>query len=288
MKNMKSIITKSAALLPLIAAISAQAGDISKNVIEPQNYLVEDAGLTLDAGYETAYYFRGLWFSNNNVYTGLTYSTDLTDKLSFNVGALYTTSLGTDVDLPGAPGQELEYSEIDLFTGLTYDAGFAAFTLGYTHYFFLDTFSGSVNGETFGFPSDPDSTITSANEVSLTATVPLGDASLYAMYAYDIKIAGHYAEAGASYTFAVTPWMSLVPSAAIGYGNDYYTYNNLTGVSEGFTHTRVMLTAPIQLTPSAAFIPYLGANFALEAREQLNLVETPNDLYGGAKFSVSF
>jgi len=285
---MKNIIAKAALVLPLTAALSAQAGDMSKNVIEPINYLVEDAGLTLDAGYETAYYFRGLWFSNNNVYTGLNWSKDLTENLSVNVGALYTVSLGTDVDLPGNPGRELEYSEIDLFTGLTYDAGFAAFTLAYTQYFFLDTFSGSVDGSTFGFGSDPDSTITSANDVSLTATVPVGNGSIYGTYVYDVKIAGHYAEAGASYTFAVTPWMSLVPSAAIGYGNDYYTYNNLTGVSEGFTHTRVMLTAPIQLTPSAAFIPYIGANFAMEAREQLNLVETPNDLYGGAKFSVSF
>jgi len=103
--------------------------------------------------------------------------------LSFNVGSLYTVSFGTDVDLPGLPGQELEYSEIDIFTGLTYDAGFAAFSLGYTQYFFLDTFSGSVNGSTFGFASDPDSTITSANDVSLTATVPVGNGSIYGTYA---------------------------------------------------------------------------------------------------------
>jgi hypothetical protein len=284
MKRMKNMIAKAALLLPLTAALSAQAGD--KNVIEPINYLVEDAGLTLDAGYETAYYFRGLWFSNNNVYTGLNWSTALTDKVSINIGGLYTTSLDTDV--PGPGNNKLEYSEVDLFSGITYDAGFAAFTLAYTQYFFLDTFSGSVNGTTFGFGSDPDSTVTGASDVSLTASVPIGDGAIYGTYVYDFKIDAQYLEAGASYTFGVTPWMSLVPSVAIGYGMDYYTYVNLTGVSDGFTATRVMLTAPIQLTPSAAFIPYIGANLSMEAREQINTVEGQNDLYGGAKFSVSF
>jgi hypothetical protein len=281
---MKSILIKSAALLPLIAALSVQAGDISKNVIEPQNYLVDDAGLTLDAGYETAYYFRGLWFSNNNVYSGLNWSTSLSDKVSVNVGGLYTVSLDSNV-----PGGKLEYSEIDLFSGITYDAGFAAFTLAYTQYFFMDTFSGSLNGSTFGFPQSPDSTVTGASDLSLTASVPVLDAGkIYGTYAFDFKIDAHYFEVGGDYTFAVTPWMSLVPSAAVGYGVDYYTYSQVTGVDQGFTHARAMLTAPIQLTPSAAFIPYLGANFALEAREQLNTIEGANDLYGGAKFSVSF
>jgi hypothetical protein len=287
MKRMKNIIAKAALVLPLTAALSAQAGDMSKNVIEPINYLVEDAGLTLDAGYETAYYFRGLWFSNNNVYTGLNWSTDLSDKVSINLGGLYTTSLGTDVPQHFGGGQ-LEYSEIDLFGGITYDAGFAAFTLAYTQYFFMDTFSGSVNGQTFGVASDPDSTITGASDISLTASVPVGNGAIYGTYVYDFKIDANYFETGASYTFAVTPWMSLVPSVAIGYGMDYYTYVNLTGVSDGFTATRVMLTAPIQLTPSAAFVPYVGANFSMDAREQINTVEGPNDLYGGAKFSVSF
>jgi hypothetical protein len=283
---MKSILIKTAALLPLVAALSAQGGDISKNVIEPQNYLVDDAGLTLDAGYETAYYFRGLWFSNNNVYTGLNWSTSLSDKVSVNIGGLYTVSLDTVV--PGGAGL-LEYSEIDLFSGITYDAGFAAFTLAYTQYFFMDTFSGSLNGAGFGFPAAPDSNVTGASDLSLTVSVPVFDAGkIYGTYAYDFKINANYFEAGGDYTFAITPWMSLVPSAAIGYGMDYYSYAEVTGISDGFTHARAMLSAPIQLTPSAAFIPYVGANFALEAREQLNTIEGANDLYGGAKDSVSF
>jgi hypothetical protein len=151
-----------------------------------------------------------------------------------------------------------------------------------------------VDGGTFGFngadgtPASPDSTVTGASDVSLTASVPIGDGAIYGTYVYDFKIDAQYFETGASYTFGVTPWMSLVPSVAIGYGMDYYTYQERTGISDGFTATRVMLTAPVQLTPSAAFIPYVGANFSMEARDQLNTVEGQNDLYGGAKFSVTF
>jgi hypothetical protein len=283
MKKMKSIIKTSALLLPLVAALSAQAGD--KNVIEPKNYLVDEAGFQLDTWYDSAYYFRGLWFSNNNVGTGLTYTKPVTDKLTAAVGALYTVSLGTDV---GAA--DLEYSEMDLFGSLTYDAGFAAFTLAYTNYTFFDTFSGSIGGSTFGDPVNaPDSTVTGASDVSITATVPVFDAGhVYATYVYDLKVAGHYAEAGADYTIPVTPWMSLVPSAQVGYGAGYYTFPELSGVDNGWTHVRVMLAAPIQITPTAAFIPYVAGNLSLDAREKLNVVEGQNDLYGGAKLSIKF
>jgi hypothetical protein len=146
----------------LVLAISAQAGSSpapAAAATAPATAetvgLFDSVGLTLETGYDSEYYFRGLWFSSNNVWTGATLSLPFSDKFAGSLGALYTSSV--DTNIPGS----FEYSELDLFAGLTYDAGFAKFGLIYTYYNFFDTFSGSVNGSTFGFPEAPDSTITS-------------------------------------------------------------------------------------------------------------------------------
>jgi hypothetical protein len=113
--------------------------------------------------------------------------------------------------------------------------------------------------------------------------------NLYGTYVYDFKVDGHYFEAGADYTIAVNDWLSIVPSAQIGYNiADYYSYAEVTGVSSGWNHVRAMVTAPIKLTKTASLVPYIAVNFALDAREQLNVIEDQNALYGGVKVSVTF
>lgn len=284
-KTMTSLLTKSAAVFAACVALNAQAGSEAKVVAPTVTPEVDDTlGLTLETGYETAYYFRGLWFSNNNVWTSLALSLPVTEKLSFTAGALYTSTVDTDVG-----GGDFDYSELDLFASLNYDAGFAKFGLAFTNYNFFDTFSGSVDGSTFGFAESPDSTISDARDLAFTVAVPIGSLNLYGTYVYDFRIEGHYAEAGVDYTFAINDWLSIVPAAQIGYNiSDYYSYAEVTGVSSGWNHVRAMITAPIKLTKSATLVPYIAANFALEARDQLNVIESTNDLYGGVKISVSF
>ena len=280
-KSMKFLLTNSAAVMAACFALSAQAETIAAPAIAPE---ADPLGFTLETGYESSYYFRGLWFSNNNVWTSLAFSMPVAEKLSFTTGALYTSTVDTDVG-----GGDFDYSELDLFAALNYDAGFAKFGLAFTNYNFFDTFSGSVNGQTFGFPQSDDSTLSRASDIALSVTVPVGSLNLYGTYVYDFRIAGHYAELGTDYTIAVNDWLSIVPSAQIGYNiGDYYSYSEVTGVSSGWNHVRAMITAPIKLTKTASLVPYIAMNFALEAREQLNVIEDKNALYGGVKVSLAF
>lgn len=236
------------------------------------------------AGFDSSYYFRGLWFSNNNLWGSANATIPLTDKLTFGLGTLYTHSLDTDISGTG----DLDYSELDLIASLNYDAGFAKFGLVATHYRFFDTFSGSVNGNTFGFPNVSDSTINNATDLGLTTTIPLGDANIYLGGWYDFKISGIYLEAGLDYTIKLTDKFSIIPSVQLGYGADYYTYQPVSGVSSGWTHVRTALNAPYKITDALIVTPYIAANFSLKARENLNTVEASDDVYGGISLSFSF
>jgi hypothetical protein len=245
----------------------------------------DSAGITgsLTAGYDSSYYFRGLWFSNNNAYGALNLSIPLADKLSLGLGGLYTQGLKTDVG-----PDELDYSELDLIASLNYDAGFAKFGAVFTSYQFFDTFSGSIKGKTFGFDNVSDSTISNATDFGLTVAVPVGAANLYFAAYYDFKIDATYFEAGADYTLKITDSISLIPAVQLGYGVDYYTYQPVSGIDNGWTHVRVGLSAPIKVASNVTVSPYVAANFALEARENLNTVEDTNHVYGGVSVSVSF
>lgn len=292
MKSMTSVITKSALVLAACASMNAFAGTPSGKAPAPapepeSGALFDTLGATLEVGYDTRYYFRGLWFADNTTWAGLSLSVPLTEQLSLGLGALYTSTVDTLVNI-GGNDEVLDYSELDLSASLNYDAGFAKFGLAFTNYNFFDTFSGSVGGQTFGFAEAPDSTLKEARDIAFTTAIPIGSLNLYGTYAYDFKVDGHYFEAGVDYTIAVNDRFSIVPSAQVGYGVDYYSYAEVTGISSGWNHVRVMITAPIKLTKTATLVPYIAANFSLETREQINTVEGADDLYGGVKVSVTF
>lgn len=238
---------------------------------------------TLSAGYDSEYYFRGLWFSSNNAWTSVNLSLPVADKLTAGFTALYTYSTGTD----GAGPTRLDYGELDLVGSLTYDAGFAKFGLVATSYTFFDTFSGDINGVTFGNAS-PDSRIGDAFDIGLTTTIPFGDANLYVAGYYDLRINAPYFEVGADYTFKINDCLSIVPAANIGYGDDYYSFTQIGNEKSGFTAVRVSISAPYKVTDSFTVTPYVAANFALDIREDLNVVREKNDVFGGLSVSYAF
>jgi hypothetical protein len=269
---------------PLFAGTSSIAAGKGKGAAAPAP-AAASSGITGSAtlGYDSAYYFRGLWFSNNNLFGGLNFSVPMCEKSTFNFGALYTHSLDTEVG-----SDTLDYSELDLFASVVYDVGWGKIGVVATNYHFFDTFSGSVNGKTFGFDNVPDSTIDNAFELGLTATIPFGAANLYLGGYYDFKIDAPYFEIGADYTIKVTESLSLVPAVQVGYGLDYYTYQPVSGIDDGWTHVRAGISAPYKVSDTFTITPYVAANFALEARENLNTVEDQNDLFGGVSVSYSF
>jgi hypothetical protein len=77
---MKSLLAKSAAIIAACAALtSAQAGTTGGKIIAPTVTPEVDDSLGMEAsiGYDSRYYFRGLWFSNHNVWTSISTSIPL-------------------------------------------------------------------------------------------------------------------------------------------------------------------------------------------------------------------
>ena len=279
LKSMTSVITKSALVLAACASLNAFAGTSApsgkggKAVVPPveeDGALFDTIGATLEVGYDTRYYFRGRWFADNTTWAGISLSIPLTEQLSLGFGAFYTSTVDTLIT-SSATGlqEELDYSELDLSTSLTYDAGFAKFGLVYTHYEFFDGNSGTTNpGGRFGAG---ELNVGSAEEVGVTVATSVGPVNLYGGYYYDFTIGASYAELGADSPIEITSWLSLVPAVKIGYGfGSYYTATNAAGFnrgsSSGWTHVIPSLSAPIKLTKTATLTPYVAYNISMDTR----------------------
>lgn len=289
MKSMTSVITKSALILAASASLSAFAGTsapakgVTPVVPEDSGALFDTLGATVEVGYDSRLYYRGLWFADNVTWAGLSLSVPLTEQLSLGFGALYVSTVDTLVN--DATGEaDLDYSELDLSTSLTYDAGFAKFGLVYTHYEFWDGFGGTTPAGPFGAG---EGNVSSADEVGVTIAAAAGPVNLYAGFYYDFRIGGSYAEVGADFPIEITSWLSIVPAVKTGYGFDYYTNGVVPGTqSSGFTHVIPSVSAPIKLTKIATLTPYIAYNVSLDARRGLNTQD--NEIFGGVKLSVSF
>lgn len=321
--RMTSFVANSVTVLAACAALNASAGTAPAKApvpaVEPEpSALFDSIGATLDVGYDSRYYFRGLWFADNIVWSSLNLSIPLiagsgedgAGSLTWGLGATYISTVETPFNNGNSTAvpantrstSAFDYSELDLVTSLTYDAGFAKFGVQYLHYFYPDTYAGSFMGvSNGGTGTNNEFGIKGAGEIGFTMTIPLGAANIYAGYYYDFRVSGSYAQLGADYTIAITDWLSLVPSITTGYGNDYYTGNNSAftpspatgntlqplGTTSGFTHILYSLAAPIKLTKIATLTPYIAMNQSLDARTNLNFT-THYEVFGGVKLSVAF
>ena len=282
LKSMTSVITKSAIVLAACASMNAFAGTSApaKGVtptVEEGGALFDTLGATLEVGYDSRYYFRGLWFADNTTWAGVSLSVPLTEKLSLGFGALYTST----VDTTAAGANDFDYSELDLSTSLTYDAGFAKLGLVYTHYEFFDGFSGSNAGVRNG---GGELNVGGVEEVGATIATSVGPVNLYGGFYYDFTIGASYAEIGADAPIAINSWLSLVPAVKAGYGfTNYYTFG---GHQSGLTHVIPSLSAPIKLTKTATLTPYVAYNISLDTRHLNNTQDS--EFFGGVKLGVTF
>ncbi|MEQ1747954.1 MAG: hypothetical protein ABL974_00920 [Prosthecobacter sp.] len=292
LKSMTSVITKSALVLAACASLNSFAGTSApsakggKAVIPPvveDGALFDTVGATLEVGYDTRYYFRGLWFADNTTWAGLSLSVPLTEQLSLGFGALYTSTVDTLVNVAGAD-QALDYSELDLSASLTYDAGFAKLGLVYTHYEFFDSFSGRTGAGQFN--TTDETGVGAAEEVGATIATSVGPVNLYGGFFYDLTIGASYAEIGADAPIEINSWLSLVPAVKLGYGfTNYYTAFPVSNQS-GLTHVIPTLSAPIKLTKSATLTPYVAYNISLDTRHTNNTQDS--EFFGGVKLGVTF
>ena len=303
-KSMTSFIAKSVTVLAACAALNASAGTSApaKNPVpveEKTGALFESIGATFDAGYDSRYYFRGLWFADNIMWTALNISVPITEKLTWGVGGAYINTAGTPW-LGSKSG--FQYSEVDAITNLSYDAGWAKFGMQYQYYFYPDNYGGSFLGNA-NAGTNPEFALKGAGELGWTVAVPIKAFNIYAGYYYDFRINGSYISLGADYTFKVTDWLSIVPSINTGFGIDYYTGrgsgnvagNNQVGnngqdltqiAGSGFTHVLYTLAVPVKLTKSVTWTSYVALNHGEKLRTQINAQQ--NELYWGTKLSFAF
>ena len=207
--------------------------------------------LDLTVGYDSEYYYRGLWFSNDNTWFNLGASKKLDDKTTFNALAYYTADSGST------------YQELDLGASVAYDAGFATLTAGYTYFFFFDGYSATGLGQSF------------SHEVFVSASKAVGPVNVTATYAYDFYVSASYAELAVDKTFALSDSTSLVLKAAAGYSiGGYYTVINTAGFNAGgesvWTHVVLNASLPIALNKTFTLTPYVAYNISGAGRTETN------------------
>lgn len=214
----------------------------------------------LTAGYDSEYYYRGLWFSNQNAWYNIGASKKLSDKTTVSALAYYTSS----------NDRRSLYQELDLGASVAYDAGFATVTAGYTYFFFFNGYLGGGAGQTF------------ASELYLSAAKTVGPVNVTATYAYDLYIDAGYAEVAVDKSFALNDSTSLVLKATAGYSiGGYYTdfttgpFN--TGTESVWTHVGLNASLPIALSKTATLTPYIAYNISGAGRTETN---TANTVYG--------
>jgi len=309
LKSINSILAKSVAVLAACASLNATAGTAPAPApVEPApSALFDSIGAELSAAYDTRYYFRGLWFADNIVSTFLNISVPLMGggqedggSLTWGIGAGYISTVQTPWNNPtNFVPNSFDYSEIDVYTSLTYDAGFAKFGIQYQYYFYPDSYSGS-NFNLGNAINDPEFGVKGNSELGLTAVVPIGSLNLGFGAFYDFTVGGSYYQASADYTIAVTDWFSIVPAFQVGYGVDYYTGNNNgftpsavtrwngqpLGPTSGFTHMLFSVAFPTKITKNCTFTPYVALNNSLRLRTGINA--TQNEVFGGVKLAVTF
>ncbi|WP_395743982.1 hypothetical protein [Prosthecobacter sp.] len=322
-KSMTSFIAKSVTVLAACAALNASAdtpaakGPAAKNPVPPPaepGALFDSIGATFDAGFDSRYYFRGLWFADNIMWSAFNLSVpiiggsgeDGAGALTWGIGGAYINTAGTPYPRAGAGSPKsasgFQYSEVDAITSLNYNAGWAKFGMQYQYYFYPDNYGGSM----FGAPNagnDPEFGLKGAGELGWTVAVPIKAFNIYAGYYYDFRVNGQYISLGADYTFAVNDWLSIVPSFATGFGIDYYTGNGSGSVptsvmtgnrgqslnnvpTTGFTHQLYTIAVPIKLTKAVTLTTYVALNHSDRLRAALNT--TQNEFYWGTKLSFAF
>jgi hypothetical protein len=208
--------------------------------------------LDLTAGYDSEFYYRGLWFSNDNTWFNLGASKELSETTTASALAYYSADSGST------------YQELDLGAALTYDAGFATLTAGYTYFFFFDGYSATGLGQSY------------SHEVFVSAAKTVGPVNVTTTYAYDFYINAGYAEIAVDKTFDLSNSTSLVLKAAAGYSvGGYYTAIDINGFNSGsesvWTHVVLNASLPIALNETFTFTPYIAYNMSGAGREETNL-----------------
>ena len=239
----------------------------------------------VSVGWDTKYFFRGLYFGDDVAYSNVGIEFALTDRLSLASNFFYA-----DVTDEG-----LAYTETNFGISLSYDTGYGAIDFGMTYFKFFDGFGGRAAGAArlTGAGGNGDAT-----ELFLTYSKDIFESDYCTVGAYvtalhDFRIEGTYAEFGLGASGPIAGCVSYEFSAAIGYSvDDYYTtaIDPMQGEDSGFTHVILSAGIPIQITESLVLTPHIAANIAMEARDIIdeNLGQDDTEVFYGVAVAASF
>lgn len=249
--KVKTTLTAAGAALALastaVAGPIADAGMMPDTLPSPSS---DDLGFTLSAGYDSDYIFRGVDFGPHLAWTGLDLAHEISEGVEMNLGAWYADDFNNN-----GSGNEL-----DLYTGITVDAGPVDVSLGYIYYYFPAT--GGLD----------------SHEIYASIATEVAGVGVELYGAHDTRTDGQYAALSAGYGVGITDSIGADFSAGISYGWDYNTANN-----SDFNNVDARLAFPIALTDTATLEPYIAGSWAMS-----HIRASKNAFYGGVALSVSF
>jgi hypothetical protein len=224
------------ALAPLLLLASLFSAEAETTLLPASLSAEEESplGITATTAWDTTYLWHGTAIGEQLWSQRVEYGTPLSDKLSLTAGAWY-----------GGLG-EFSYHEVDVYGAVTFNAGVASLTVGYTYYDYLE-------GGLQDYRSEPFVRISSD-------FLPV---NLSLSYFYESVASGGLLEFAATKTYSISQNLSLVASAAVAY-ND-----GLTTPQAGLNHLGLNVALPIAFNDKFTITPYIAANFAQEATEGL-------------------
>lgn len=223
--------------------------------------LFDKLDMSLSAGYDTDYVFRGYDIGHDHVWTQIDASIPIGDQFEIAVGAWYTTAFNDGEN------------ELDLYASFGYNFGPVGVEVGYTHYSYPNGILSGGNGSNGG----------ETNEAYVSLGTTVGNVDLGVAYYYDFDLETSYIEAKAGTSIPLGPNVSLDPSVGISWVD---ADSNTPGVEDsGWNHFFARVELPIKLTASATLTPYVATSMALDVADSFG----QNDqFWGGVALKVSF
>ena len=245
--KLKTLLIITIGAFVVASAIAGDSAPSGKAIVEEPAEL----GVSVAAGYNSHYIFRGVNTGENQITTQIDYDIP---GIPLAVGAWYgnpTTGSGVNPN---------HYDELNLYAKINHSFGAVEAWLGYTAYIY------------------PESGVDSTNEVGTGVGGSLGPIDLALGVYYDFDIAGWYMDLTAGHSFTLCDFASLDLAAGISYQIDYNT-----GGSE-WNSILLKASIPIVLNDHATLTPYLAGNFALDAINGFQ----DDEILGGISLAVTF
>lgn len=250
MRNYSKLIGALAAASALVAG-NASAFDVNYN---------------LHAGYTSEYLFRGTNLGNDLVEAGFDVSADVTESLNIS-GGIWYANFDTEQLLPGF---EANQNEIDFYTKVSQDLGFATASVGYIYYYndnsndLRDFFSGHLSD---------------AQEISFGLSREFYGVNVSLTYYWDIVTDNDgYSELAVSKGFELNSCLTLNVGSALGYL-----------VEEGhLAHLTAKVSLDYEFVENAKFSPFVAGSWDLSSGNGIAYGAAKNELVGGAMIGVDF